>query len=414
MVLELHIWGPAFGLPSLDAQCLAAVCYLQKTLPIDSWALIPSNNLRISPLGELPALKDGNTWIAGFCNIVTYLRDSSNGNYDLDQDLNDSQRADSTAFSSFLESRGQPLLDLCLYVSSDNYFASTRPALGDILLWPDSWFVPHLLRDQAKKRSEHLGLSSLDVDTAREDKSEDVGLTAHIPKSLRKPRQTVTSLLGRNMQKNRFRLDAVTADFLEPLLDKLGDQKWLLGDTISSVDCLAIGYIALLQVSDLPQAWVKEALQTKYTKLSQWASEQTPLVSGLLFDATLPPKEKNGTVTAGNQLPWQKPSERTSQQVLHSVLESCISALPVIGNPYKPQEIHGLQGGGDHQHKKQSQLAIISRRRELYVQTLVSTFAALGLVGYLSYKGILHLPRYVAQPRPSKRFGEAGAFLGLA
>lgn len=29
MVLELHILGPAFGLPSIDAQCLAAVAYMQ-------------------------------------------------------------------------------------------------------------------------------------------------------------------------------------------------------------------------------------------------------------------------------------------------------------------------------------------------------------------------------------------------
>ncbi|KAK5049456.1 hypothetical protein LTR84_004385 [Exophiala bonariae] len=412
MVLELHIWGPAFGLPSLDAQCLAAVCYLQRVLPIDAWALIPSNNLQISPLGELPALKDGNTWVAGFSNIVTYLRDSSTGRYDLDRDLNPTQQADATAFSSFLASRGQPLLDLCLYVSSDNYFASTRPALGDILLWPDSWFVPHLLRDKAKKRSDHLGLSSLDVDTAREDKSDDVGLTAHIPKSLRKPRQTVTSLLGRNLQKNRFRLDAVTADFLEPLLEKLGDNQSLLGDTTSSLDCLAIAYIALLQVPDLPQAWVKEALQTKYAKLSQWASEQTPRVSGSSLDATTPLKGGNGTSIAGSELPWQKPLERTPQQVLHSVLESCISSLPVVGIPYKPVELHNLRAGGNYQLEKQSQLATISRRRELYVQTLISTFATLGLVGYLSYKGILHLPRYVRQPQPRK-FGEAGALLGL-
>lgn len=413
MVLELHIWGPAFGLPSLDAQCFATVCYLQESLPVDTWALVPSSNPRISPLGELPALKDGKTWIAGFSNIIAYLRHSSHGKYDLDQDLNNLQQADSTAFSSFLESRGQPLLDLSLYVSSDNYFASTRPALGDILLWPDSWFVPHLLRDKAKKRSEHLGLSSLDVDTAREDKNEDVGLTAHIPKSLRKPRQTVTSLLGRNMQKNRFRLDAVTADFLDPLLEKLGDNKWLLGDTMSSVDCLALGYIALLQVPDLPQAWVKEALQTKYAALGRWASKHTPRVSGTPFEVSVPMKQRSGTATTGIQLPWQKPSERTSQQVLHSVLESCVSALPVIGNPYKPLEISNVEAGGDFHRNKQSQLTVVSRRREMYIQALVSTFAALGLVGYLSYKGMLHLPRYVAQPR-ARKFGEAGAFLGLA
>lgn len=27
MVLELHVWGPAFGLPSIDPQCLAAIAY---------------------------------------------------------------------------------------------------------------------------------------------------------------------------------------------------------------------------------------------------------------------------------------------------------------------------------------------------------------------------------------------------
>lgn len=412
MVLELYIWGPAFGLPSIDAHCLAAVYYFQKSLPAGAWSLIPSSNPHVSPLGELPALRDGNTWVAGFGNIVEYLRDASNGEHHLDRSLNESQHADSIAFSSFLESRGQPLLDLSLYVSSDNYFAATRPALADILLWPDSWFVPHLLRDKAKKRSEHLGLSSLDVDTAREDKDEDVGITAHIPKSLRKPRQTVSSLIGRNMQKNRFRLDAVTADFLDPLLEKLGDKKWLLGDTVSSADCLTIGYLALLQVPQLPQAWVKEALQKKYAKLGQWASDQTSRVLGSSHDAASLVKLKIDGRNTKLELPWQVPPERTAHQILHSVLESCISSIPVIGNAYNPSEISHLQGTGDLHRKKQSQLMMIQRRREIYVQILVSTFAAVGIVGMLSYKGLLHLPRPFAKPQ-GRNFGEAGSFLGL-
>jgi len=412
MVLELHIWGPAFGLPSLDAQCLAAVFYFQNSLPAGAWSLVPSSNPNVSPLGELPALRDGNAWVAGFGNIVEYLRDTSNGDHDLDRDLTESQQADSIAFSSFLESRGQPLLDLTLYLSSDNYFASTRPALADILLWPDSWFVPHLLREKAKKRSEHLGLSSLDVDTVREDQDEDVGLTAHIPKSLRKPRQTVSSLIGRNVQKNRFRLDAATADFLDPLSERLGDQKWLLGDTVSSVDCLTIGYLALLQTPQLPQAWVKEAFQKKYVKLSQWASDQTSRVLGTSHRAASPLKQQIGDRNTKPDLPWQIPPQSTSQQILHSVLESCISAMPVIGHAYKPSEINHLQGTGDLRQKKQSQLMIIQRQREIYVPVLISTLAAVGVVGVLSYKGLLLLPRPFAKPR-GRDFGEAGSLLGL-
>ena len=52
MVLELHIWGPAFGLPSIDAQCLAAVAYLNQALPSGEWVLIASSDPSISPTSE--------------------------------------------------------------------------------------------------------------------------------------------------------------------------------------------------------------------------------------------------------------------------------------------------------------------------------------------------------------------------
>jgi len=40
MVLELHIWGPAFGLPSLDPNCLAAVAYFTQAVPLGRWVLV--------------------------------------------------------------------------------------------------------------------------------------------------------------------------------------------------------------------------------------------------------------------------------------------------------------------------------------------------------------------------------------
>jgi len=43
MALELHIWGPAFGLPSIDPECIAAVAYLAKlALPEEiEWMIVP-------------------------------------------------------------------------------------------------------------------------------------------------------------------------------------------------------------------------------------------------------------------------------------------------------------------------------------------------------------------------------------
>lgn len=412
MVLELHIWGPGFDLPSIDAPCLAAIHYLQNCLPIDAWSLVPSSEPSISPLGELPALRNGEIWVAGFGNIVEYLRDVSKGDWDLDGDFDLTQQADCAAFSSFIESRGQPLLDLSFYVSSDNYLGCTRRTLGEILKWPSSWTTPHRIRARAKKRAEHLGLSSLDVDTAQEDGSEDKGLTAHIPKSLRKPKQTVSGLLGRNMQKNRFRLDAVTSDFFEPLLEMLGDKKWFLGERASSVDCLAVGYLALMQTPQLPQGWVKETLETKYTKLDSWVRNQ-------IIGSFGPPVDiaaaggKGGMKQKQIELPWRASAERNLPQILQSALDGCVSSIPVIGSSYSVSELDNKQSDRqDRYRQKQMRLTRFQHQRDRYVQVVASTCAVTGLLGWLWYKGMLRFPRQ-ARRLPGRQFGEAGALLGL-
>lgn len=56
--MELHVWGPAFGLPSIDPECLAAIAYfrcipdpeLNPTDPKSSaWWIVPSSNPLLSP-----------------------------------------------------------------------------------------------------------------------------------------------------------------------------------------------------------------------------------------------------------------------------------------------------------------------------------------------------------------------------
>jgi hypothetical protein len=48
-MLELHVWGPALGLASIDAECLAIITYLHNALSADSWRLIPTNDPSVSP-----------------------------------------------------------------------------------------------------------------------------------------------------------------------------------------------------------------------------------------------------------------------------------------------------------------------------------------------------------------------------
>lgn len=51
MSLELHVWGPAFGLPSIDAQCLATIAYFVLAIPEKEaeWSLVADSDPLVSP-----------------------------------------------------------------------------------------------------------------------------------------------------------------------------------------------------------------------------------------------------------------------------------------------------------------------------------------------------------------------------
>ena len=413
MVFLLHIWGPAFGLPSLDAHCLAAVAYLKQCLRHDEWALVPSDPNQ-NPLGELPALKDGEIWIGGFHNIVAYLRDRSAGQYDRDKDLSQTQLADRTAYTSFIDSRGQSLLDLSLYVSTENYTKCTRPALGDLLSWPDSWFVPHKLRDGAKKRSEHLGLSGLDVDTAQDEREED-SMTAQIPKSLRKPRLTVSSMLGRDMKRNKFRLDAVTADFFEPLEDMLGGKKWLIGDSMTSADCLALAYLALMRgPKGIAHSWLKDAMRSKYSDLNGWFEEKREVCFGL------PVAHRFNLEDEKRNLPWTTSAQPTWQQIVNAAMLNVAEATPWLGaaldkqllpadtSPRTPVRSKPVT----RYASKQKAMSEIQGHRLLYSHLFGSSICVAITTGLLFWNGLLVLPSWPRGPK-ARSFGAAGAMLGL-
>lgn len=90
MAYELHIWGPAFGFPSIDAACTASTAYLKKVLLPNQWVLVVDHspqhallngtcaqrrylNLTDGLIGSFPALHVGSDWIYGFTSIVARL-----------------------------------------------------------------------------------------------------------------------------------------------------------------------------------------------------------------------------------------------------------------------------------------------------------------------------------------------------
>ncbi|KUL82502.1 hypothetical protein ZTR_10650 [Talaromyces verruculosus] len=403
MVLELHVWGPGFFLPSIDAQCLATIAYFVKTVPKDKWVLVASSDPSVSPSNELPAVKDGQTWVSKFRNIVDYVRQYSNEEWDLDADWEGLDKADITAFSAFLESNGQLLLDLSLYVSSQNYYAATSPAYGSILTWPNQWILPPKLRNAAKHRTEHLGLSSLDLEATEEQQREReraaTGVSAgQIPASLiTRPRETVSTLLGKTAQYSQFRLDGLTAELFEPLEQLLGAKKYLLADgqRPSSLDMLVLGYLSLVLFPEVPSKWLRESLTTKTPRLAKYVERMRDECFGgvVRLEEAFP---DTAEIKIKSFLPWRQPERTNAVKIGSTLLNTLADATPIWKdfrmNSRLQQSAKSMGSSKEEFDSKNAEAVSVyanAQRRDLYISIASVAAGLAAMVGYLTYNGLI-------------------------
>ncbi|KAI9695216.1 MAG: hypothetical protein M1820_008788 [Bogoriella megaspora] len=318
MHLELHVWGPAFGLPSIDSQCIAAVAYLKLVLSQDGWTLVANHDPSISPTNSFPALRDGSQCIAGFHQIVKHL----SSNYttpqiqNLDEELTAQQRADVVSLSTFIESTAQPLLDLSLYASYENYRATTRPAWSAILPWHANYILPQTIHADAKERVAQIGLSTLDFNSSPSDEAPSSQRTLEnqiiptntlTPKSLLvRPKNTVRALLNDPSHTSRFKLSALTSSLFDPLSNLLSrtqpSQTYLLTSHPTSLDCLALGYLSLMLSPPVPNPFLRDTLTQKYPHLADYTKRMTSLC---FTDSPLPwssPPSSSNPFTAAKSL----------------------------------------------------------------------------------------------------------------
>ncbi|KAF2254610.1 hypothetical protein BU26DRAFT_417413 [Trematosphaeria pertusa] len=347
MVFELHVWGPAFGLPSIDAECIAAIAHFNRVVPQGQWSLVANYDTSISPRDEFPVLVDGAVKTTGFSSIASYLRAHHSAAHDLDHNLTHQQLTDRTAFISFLESTASPLLDLYLYISSENYNSTTSSAYTAILPWYTNYTIPSRRRDLARTRTAHLGLSSLDVHEASQEahglgsgtassEYEAAKRAAGLP-SDSKPNvfqmgrgKGLGGLLSAPIYAARFKLDTLSNELLDPLSDLLGKKGYLLEDEQpSSLDCLAFGYLALMLYAPVPQAWLKETIQTKHPRIARYIQRlREELLGAEETKAAEVWSASSGCASDAKWLlPWRrKPSPKVSPQLARDV----VSNIPLL------------------------------------------------------------------------------------
>ncbi|KAF2756257.1 hypothetical protein EJ05DRAFT_95519 [Pseudovirgaria hyperparasitica] len=367
MVLELHVWGPAFGLPSIDAECIATAAFLNCTLTDEDWTISAAHDPASSPTKSFPALKDGDQWIGGYHAIVRHIRKQPRPSSRLDEALDAQQEADTIAFSALLERHALPLIDIALYTSYENYSSTTRPAYTRILPWHSNYSIPPSRRSAARSRTAHLGLRSLDVDTTHD--SLDTGHTTISTPSARfeaEKRAATASLqqtpkpafwnrnrttLNQALLTSKFKLDALTKSLLDPLSDVLAEKPYLLTTSLpTSLDCLALAYLSLLLFPPVPQAFVADTMKTQYPRLAAYTTRlRASLLGGdvdvaavLALNDGVPPNTddvRRARAWKMLQLPWVPAPTASFGAGVYSVAGQVLAQLPFAGRYLNSTEI---------------------------------------------------------------------------
>ena len=293
----------------------------------------------------------------------------------------------------------QPLLDLSLYVSSENYTTTTRPAYSRFLQWPSPWLIPPKHRAAAKARTEYLGLSSLDVDNAHDTDKKDSKANPYleqIPQSLRVTRQSVSSLVKQPYQASRFRLEALTDNAMGSLQELLGQKQYMLSeDRPSSLDCLAWAHLALALLPELPQPWLAESMRARYPSLCTYVNRLNRQVFNGFTD-----------IKGDLELPWKDP-EQTGWNVTRNLLfDEALGNIPML----KKSNVVTRPLSEDASHDTSRLESTISWSNAFMPAVVVTaTVAALG--AYLVQS------RFLGAAPLGKRslsdYGDAGAMLAI-
>lgn len=331
------------------------------------------------------------------------------------------------SFSSFVECNGRPLLDLSLYVSAENYHSTTRLAYSRILPWPYPWFLPSWRRAAAKTRTEHLNLSSRDLDSNSNEQRTLTTGSGLIPESLRTSRQTLSSLLFQPQRTSRFRLEALADAFFEPLDRLLDGKRYMISnERPSSLDCLAFAYLALSLIPDVPQPWLADSMKSRYPALCIYVKDLVQEFCGGAANAedAFPDLQLEVSTGLDNDrkgtkgecvLPWRSSQQYILKSATAALLESTFASIPILGDLHNPRISKQESSQIVKIDNESTSLSVGDSQGKF---DILPTFLAVGTVlitlgSYLAFSGLPHISNgwMATNRRTLSDMGEAGAML---
>ncbi|KAA1469451.1 hypothetical protein DENSPDRAFT_864175 [Dentipellis sp. KUC8613] len=270
----LYIWPAKWDLPSLEPASLAAVLYLQLSIP-GHFAVVETANPDSSPSGQLPYLTHGHQCIAPLPAILKYVNgltaeslahENSNSEHmfsaDLDLLLSTAERARRTAWCAHVESALGDLLAHTFYSLTENYVSVVHPALVSVLPVPQRYYVPRRVREAYQTRLEASGLWSL---PGEEIEDEDANRPRRFGEPEKKPKQDTTKVFKTAFERERVLERARAAfDLYTRLLD---DKNFFYYDRPTTLDVLLASHILLIINPPFPDTLLSSLISSSYPTL---------------------------------------------------------------------------------------------------------------------------------------------------
>ncbi|KAH7929710.1 hypothetical protein BV22DRAFT_1029111 [Leucogyrophana mollusca] len=253
----LHIWPSKWNLPSFDPTCLAAVLYLQLTIP-GKFKVVECADPDLSSNGQLPFLTHGHVCVPTLPAIISFVTALSKSSpalsvSDIDASLNTSEKAKRTAWSSHVDTDVGDLVSHMFYSLDANFWGLTNPTLASVLPIPQRYYVPGRIRESYRPRLEASGLWNLPgIEQEKKSPFDDK------EKKKTDPKETFARVFEREKVSEKARS---TLSIYSRLL---GDKSFFFGATPTTLDVSLAAHILLLLDAPFPDPLIQTILKDSY------------------------------------------------------------------------------------------------------------------------------------------------------
>ncbi|KAG1875159.1 hypothetical protein C8R48DRAFT_691678 [Suillus tomentosus] len=287
VICTLHIWPSRWNLPSIDPTCIAAIFYLQLTIP-GRFEVVECTDPDVSPSGKFPFLTHGHATVSSVPAIISFVsslvKSTSSGARDLDASLSALQRAKRTAWCSHVEANIGDLVAYSFYSVDDNFWKLTNPIMASMLPIPQRYYVPGRIREMHRPRLEAAGLWT---QTASESEKDSFGK--------RQKKGDPKDNYARAFERDKVSALAKASFALYAKL--LNGQKFFFGERPTTLDVYLASHILLLLDPPFPDHLMRCILEDSYPTLAEHARNVQTEVSQIPRQYLVAPAQKQSLLS---------------------------------------------------------------------------------------------------------------------